>query len=155
MSECHSEISTTLSLSVIVFTPAARGFFVRVTRPDVFGEEGSFLTIRTMPAVIVVSEGKSEFPLFLIEVLGRSRNLRSLHFNGLGNQRVKREEPYGIYGIYLMAYGNSYGTILKLPRVLIYFVNESREKCYKNRPAVCTVGLSVLYRQSNKQDNGE
>ncbi|GBM54558.1 hypothetical protein AVEN_184259-1 [Araneus ventricosus] len=58
-----------LSLSVIDFTPAARAFFVRVARLDVFGEEGSFLTIRTMPAVIVVFEGESEFPLSLIEEL--------------------------------------------------------------------------------------
>ncbi|GBM48273.1 hypothetical protein AVEN_98023-1 [Araneus ventricosus] len=78
-----------LSLSVIDFTPAARAFFVRVARPDVFGEEGSFLTIRTTPAVIVVLEGESEFPLSLIEDLGRPRILRSLDFNGLRNQRVK------------------------------------------------------------------
>ncbi|GBM00500.1 hypothetical protein AVEN_111730-1 [Araneus ventricosus] len=42
-----------------------------------------------MPAVVVVSEGESEFPLSLIEKLGRSRILRSLYFNGLRNQRVK------------------------------------------------------------------
>ncbi|GBL84605.1 hypothetical protein AVEN_191070-1 [Araneus ventricosus] len=77
-----------LSLSVIDFTPAARVFFVRVAPPDVFGEEGSFPTIRTMPAVIVVFEGGSEFPLSLMEELGRSRILRSLYFNGLRNQRV-------------------------------------------------------------------
>ncbi|GBN01937.1 hypothetical protein AVEN_124660-1 [Araneus ventricosus] len=54
------------SLSVIDFTPAKRRFFVIVARPDVFGEEGSsFLTIRTMPAVIVVSEGgKGTFLIF-------------------------------------------------------------------------------------------
>ncbi|GBN26355.1 hypothetical protein AVEN_272408-1 [Araneus ventricosus] len=47
-----------LSLSVIDFTPAERAFFVRVARPDEFGEERRFLTIRTMPAVIVVFEGE-------------------------------------------------------------------------------------------------
>ncbi|GBM99834.1 hypothetical protein AVEN_224444-1 [Araneus ventricosus] len=67
-----------LSLSVIDFTPA-----------DVFGEEGSFLTIRKMPAVIVVFERESELPLSLIEELGRSRILRSLYLNGLRNQKVK------------------------------------------------------------------
>ncbi|GBM45447.1 hypothetical protein AVEN_233344-1 [Araneus ventricosus] len=73
---------------MIDFTPAARAFFFRVARPDVFGEEGSFLTIRTMPAVIVVFEGEGEFALSLIEVLGRSRILRPLYFSGLRNQRV-------------------------------------------------------------------
>ncbi|GBN38427.1 hypothetical protein AVEN_248240-1 [Araneus ventricosus] len=78
-----------LSLSVIEFTPAARAFFFGVARPDVFGEEGSFLTIRTIPTVIVVFEGGSEFSLSLIEKLGRPRILMSLYFNGLRNQRVK------------------------------------------------------------------
>ncbi|GBO30042.1 hypothetical protein AVEN_231469-1 [Araneus ventricosus] len=78
-----------LSLSVIDFPPAERAFFVRVARPDVFGEKGSFLSIRTMPAVIVAFGGRSEVPLSLIEDLGRSRILRSLSFNGLRNQRVK------------------------------------------------------------------
>ncbi|GBN54956.1 hypothetical protein AVEN_80117-1 [Araneus ventricosus] len=78
-----------LSLSVIDFTPAARAFFFGVARPDVFGEEGSFLTIRTMPAVIVVFERESEFSLSLIEELGRSHILRSFYFNDLRNQRVK------------------------------------------------------------------
>ncbi|GBL81013.1 hypothetical protein AVEN_83100-1 [Araneus ventricosus] len=82
-----------LSLSVIDFTSAARAFFVIVARPDVFGEEGSFLTIRTMPAVIAVFEGESEFPLSLIEEVGRSRILRSLYFNGLRNQKVKVNPP--------------------------------------------------------------
>ncbi|GBN06245.1 hypothetical protein AVEN_105370-1 [Araneus ventricosus] len=40
-----------------------------------------------MPAVIVVFEEESEFPLSLIEELGRSRLLRSLYFNGISNQR--------------------------------------------------------------------
>ncbi|GBL78511.1 hypothetical protein AVEN_42988-1 [Araneus ventricosus] len=71
-----------------------RSSFARVTHPDVFGEEGSFLTIRTMPAVIVVFEGESEFLLSLLKELGRSRILRFLYFNGLKNQRVKR--PVGI-----------------------------------------------------------
>ncbi|GBN40994.1 hypothetical protein AVEN_149380-1 [Araneus ventricosus] len=78
-----------LSLSVINFTPAVRAFCVRVAHPDVFGEEESFLTIQTMPAVIVVFEGESEFPLSSIEELGRTRILRSLFFNGLRNQRAK------------------------------------------------------------------
>ncbi|GBN85034.1 hypothetical protein AVEN_219655-1 [Araneus ventricosus] len=43
-----------------------------------------------MPAVIVVFEGESEFPLSLIEELGRSRILRSLYFNDLRNHRVNR-----------------------------------------------------------------
>ncbi|GBN80821.1 hypothetical protein AVEN_146482-1 [Araneus ventricosus] len=75
--------------------PAVHAFFFRVTRLYVFGEEGSFLTIRTLPAVIVVFEGESEFPLSLVEELGRSSILRSLYFNGLRNQRVKyyRNEP--------------------------------------------------------------
>ncbi|GBN18342.1 hypothetical protein AVEN_125162-1 [Araneus ventricosus] len=79
------------SLSVIDFTPTDRAFFVRVAHPDVLGEEGSFLTIRLMPAVIVVFEGESEFSLSLIEELGRSRILRSLYFDGLRNQRVNPE----------------------------------------------------------------
>ncbi|GBN52817.1 hypothetical protein AVEN_224889-1 [Araneus ventricosus] len=74
---------------MIDFTPAARDFFVRMARPDVFGEEESFFTIRTMPAVIVVFEGESEFPLSLIEEFGRFRILRSLYFSALRNQRVK------------------------------------------------------------------
>ncbi|GBM49550.1 hypothetical protein AVEN_1883-1 [Araneus ventricosus] len=78
-----------LSLSVIDFTPAARAFVVRVAHPDVFGEEGSFLTIPTMPAGIVVFEWESEFPLSSIEELGRPRILRSLYFNGHRNQKVK------------------------------------------------------------------
>ncbi|GBO38723.1 hypothetical protein AVEN_214171-1 [Araneus ventricosus] len=73
-----------LSLTVIVFTPVARAFFVRMARTDVFGEEGSFLTIRTMLAVIVVFEGKSELPLYLIEELGRSLIFRSLYLMALG-----------------------------------------------------------------------
>ncbi|GBM13741.1 hypothetical protein AVEN_90007-1 [Araneus ventricosus] len=78
--------------SVIDFTPAARAFFVRVARRDVFGKKGSFLTIRTMPSVTVVFEGESEFPLSWIEELRRSRILRFLYFNGLRNQKVKRRE---------------------------------------------------------------
>ncbi|GBM10486.1 hypothetical protein AVEN_216423-1 [Araneus ventricosus] len=70
--ECHSEIPIPLSLSVIDLTSTARAILVRVYRPDVFGEEGSFLTIRTMPAAILVLEGESEFSLSLIEELGRS-----------------------------------------------------------------------------------
>ncbi|GBL68387.1 hypothetical protein AVEN_176699-1, partial [Araneus ventricosus] len=80
-----------LLLSVIDFTPAARAFFVRVALPDVFGEEGSFLTIRTMPAVIVVFEGESEFPSSLIEEIGCSRISRALYFNGLRNQMVNTD----------------------------------------------------------------
>ncbi|GBL88371.1 hypothetical protein AVEN_103029-1 [Araneus ventricosus] len=72
---------------MIDFTPAEGAVFVREARPDVFGEEGSFLTIRTMPAVIVVFEGESEFPSFFIEDLGRSRILRSRYFNGLRIQK--------------------------------------------------------------------
>ncbi|GBO35965.1 hypothetical protein AVEN_158836-1 [Araneus ventricosus] len=87
-----------LSLSVIDFTPAGRAFFVRVARPDVFGEEGSFLTIWTAPAVIVVFEGKSEFPSSLIEELGRSRILRSLYFNDLKNQKVNQSLRTTHYG---------------------------------------------------------
>ncbi|GBM37949.1 hypothetical protein AVEN_46253-1 [Araneus ventricosus] len=60
-----------------------------MARPDVVGEEGSFLTIRTMPVVTVAFEGESEFSLSLIEELGRFRILRSLYFNGLRYQRVK------------------------------------------------------------------
>ncbi|GBN24380.1 hypothetical protein AVEN_92998-1 [Araneus ventricosus] len=79
-----------LSLSVIDFTPAVRVFFVRVARPDVFGEEGSFLTIRTMAAVIVIFEAESELPLSLIEELGRSRIfIPSLYFSIIRYQRVK------------------------------------------------------------------
>ncbi|GBN59499.1 hypothetical protein AVEN_106545-1 [Araneus ventricosus] len=54
-----------------------------------FGEEGSFLTIPTMPAVVVVFEGESEFSLSLIEELGRSRILWSLYFNGFGFRGLK------------------------------------------------------------------
>ncbi|GBO27766.1 hypothetical protein AVEN_81396-1 [Araneus ventricosus] len=81
-----------LSLSVIDFTPAARALFVRVACPDVLGEEGNYLTIRIMPAVIVVFEGESEFPLSSKEELGRSRIFRYLYFNGLRSQRANREE---------------------------------------------------------------
>ncbi|GBN06247.1 hypothetical protein AVEN_105372-1 [Araneus ventricosus] len=65
------------------FTSEARAFFFRKARPDVFGEEGRFLTIRTTPAVIVVVEGETEFPSSSIEEVGRSRILRSLYFNDL------------------------------------------------------------------------
>ncbi|GBN18195.1 hypothetical protein AVEN_10011-1 [Araneus ventricosus] len=77
-----------LNVSLKCLPPFVK-FSLRVARPDVFGEEVSFLTIRTMPAVIVVFERENEFPLSLIEELGRSRILRSLYFNGLRNQRVK------------------------------------------------------------------
>ncbi|GBN16108.1 hypothetical protein AVEN_177200-1 [Araneus ventricosus] len=86
-----------LSSSVIDFTTAARTFFVRVASPDVFGEEGSFLTIRTMPAVIAVFERESKFPLSLIEELERSRILRSLYFNGFKNQRSYQILKYYYY----------------------------------------------------------
>ncbi|GBL98381.1 hypothetical protein AVEN_187720-1 [Araneus ventricosus] len=75
-----------LSLSVIDFIPEVRFFFFRVARPDVFGEEGEFSY--NSEAAIVVFEVESEFPLSLIEEIGRSRILRSLYFNGLRNQRV-------------------------------------------------------------------
>ncbi|GBN31981.1 hypothetical protein AVEN_208687-1 [Araneus ventricosus] len=55
-----------------------------------------------MPAVIVVFEGESEFPLSLLEELGRSRILGSLYFNGLRNQRVKQIQlRRPIYTVYL------------------------------------------------------
>ncbi|GBN92246.1 hypothetical protein AVEN_86188-1 [Araneus ventricosus] len=88
-----------LLLSVMDFTPSESVFFVRVARPDEFGEEGSFLRIRTMPAVIVVFEGEREFPLSLIEELGRSRILRSLYFNGIRNQRVKAGHSSALHSI--------------------------------------------------------
>ncbi|GBL95080.1 hypothetical protein AVEN_188822-1 [Araneus ventricosus] len=78
-----------LSLSVIDFTPATRAFFARVDCPDVFGEKGLFLRIRTVLAVIVGFEARSEFSLSLIEELEGSRILMSLCSNGLRNQRVK------------------------------------------------------------------
>ncbi|GBN55083.1 hypothetical protein AVEN_207375-1 [Araneus ventricosus] len=78
-----------LSLSEIDFTPAEHAFFLRVSRPNLFGEEGCFLKIRTMPAVIAVSEEESEFSLSLIDELGRTRILMSLYFNGHRNQRVE------------------------------------------------------------------
>ncbi|GBM14036.1 hypothetical protein AVEN_209932-1 [Araneus ventricosus] len=78
----------------IDFAPTASAFFIRVARPDVFGEEASFLTIRTMPAVILVFEGECQFPLSLIEELGRSRILRTLYLNCLRNQRVKQCTTY-------------------------------------------------------------
>ncbi|GBO20650.1 hypothetical protein AVEN_94597-1 [Araneus ventricosus] len=81
----------TPSLSVIDFTLVARAFFSRVALPDVFGEEGSFLRIRTVPAVIVIFEEGSEFPLSWKEELGRSRILSSLYTNDLMNQRINGE----------------------------------------------------------------
>ncbi|GBN31672.1 hypothetical protein AVEN_155371-1 [Araneus ventricosus] len=86
------EISTFLELSVIDFTPAARAFFVIVACPDVFGEKGIFLRIRTVPAVIVVFEEESEFPLSLIEELGCYRILRSFYSNGLRNKRASKKK---------------------------------------------------------------
>ncbi|GBN86850.1 hypothetical protein AVEN_127701-1 [Araneus ventricosus] len=79
----------TLSLSVIDFIPADSAFFFRVARPDGFGEKECFIRIRTVPAFIVVSEGESEFLSSLKEELWRSRILRLLYSNGLGNQRVR------------------------------------------------------------------
>ncbi|GBN55364.1 hypothetical protein AVEN_210922-1 [Araneus ventricosus] len=81
---------------MIDFTPARRASFNRVSRPDVFGEEGGFLSIQTMTAVIAVFQRESEFPLSLIEELGRSRLLRSLYFNRLRNQRVNIRYNTGI-----------------------------------------------------------
>ncbi|GBN60545.1 hypothetical protein AVEN_171021-1 [Araneus ventricosus] len=79
------------------FTPSDSAFFVRVALPDAFGEEESFLRIRTMP--IVVFEGEREFPVSLIEELGLSRILRSLYFNGLRNQRVKAGHSSALHSI--------------------------------------------------------
>ncbi|GBM75911.1 hypothetical protein AVEN_241361-1 [Araneus ventricosus] len=59
-----------------------------------------------MPAVIVVFDGESEFPLSLIEELGHSRILRSLYFIGLRNQRVKAavvKDKWTPYRAYLLA----------------------------------------------------
>ncbi|GBN07430.1 hypothetical protein AVEN_68702-1 [Araneus ventricosus] len=50
---------------------------------------GEFSYNSDMPAVMVAFEGESEFPLSLIEELGRSRILKSLYFNGLRLRRTK------------------------------------------------------------------
>ncbi|GBN20361.1 hypothetical protein AVEN_92707-1, partial [Araneus ventricosus] len=84
-----------LSLSVLDFTPMVCAFFVRVARPDVLEEEGSFLAIRTVPAVIFIFEGESEIPLSLLEELGHSHIFWSLYFNGLKNQRVNSFQDNG------------------------------------------------------------
>ncbi|GBN42516.1 hypothetical protein AVEN_208828-1 [Araneus ventricosus] len=80
-----------LSLIVIGFSPAERAFFVRVAFLDGFWERRVFLEFGQYQLSLLLLRRVGEFPLSLKEELGRSRILRSLHSNGLRNQRVNSE----------------------------------------------------------------